>query len=297
MIEVAGRKQVRVVSVQYAHAAIPSFEAFMARVEEFVRVAAGWKADFVVFPEMFTLQLLCFAPHRLSPEASVDVLSDFTAPFVHKTSELAKRYGVNVVAGSHIARNAEGAVRNTAYLCRRDGSVATQDKIQPTPSERDVWGVTGGTKLEAIDTDCGKVGVLICYDSEFPELARVLTDQGADILFVPFCTEDRHGYLRVRYCSQARAVENQSYVVLSGNVGHLPNVENFDLNYGQSCILTPCDMPFARDGVLVETAVNVEGVAAGDLDLDLLRWARKEGTVRNLGDRRLDLYGVDWKGG
>ena len=51
--------------------------------------------------------------------------------------------------------------------------------------------------------------MLICYDSEFPELARHLADQGAMILFVPFCTDTSNGYYRVRHCAQARAIELQ----------------------------------------------------------------------------------------
>ena len=72
---------------------------------------------------------------------------------------------------------------------------------------------------------------MICHDAQFPELARHLVDQGAMILFVPFCTDERRGYLRVRYCCQARAIENQVYVVMSGNVGNLPNVHNMDIQY------------------------------------------------------------------
>jgi predicted amidohydrolase len=136
--------------------------------------------------------------------------------------------------------------------------------------------------------------VLICYDSEFPELARRLVDEGARILFVPFCTDNRQGYLRVRYCAQARAIENQCFVVLSGNVGNLPNVDNMDIQYAQSCILTPCDFPFARDGIAAESSENVETLTISDVNLADLTWARAEGTVQNLNDRRFDLYRVAW---
>lgn len=115
--------------------------------------------------------------------------------------------------------------------------------------------------MSAIDTDCGPIGVLICYDAEFPELGRHLADQGVHIVFVPFCTDERQSYLRVRYCAQARAVENQCYIVMSGNVGNLPNVHNMDIQYAQSCVLTPCNFPFARDGVAADTTPNVEIVA------------------------------------
>jgi hypothetical protein len=139
-----------------------------------------------------------------------------------------------------------GDILNIAYVFLRDGSmVYTQEKLHPTPSERR----NGGTSRAAmarnvIPTDCGPIGVMICYDSaNFPEMARHLVNQGAMMLFVPFCTDERRGYLRVRYCCQARAVENQCYVVTSGVVGNLPNVENMDVHYAESAILTPLGLP------------------------------------------------------
>jgi predicted amidohydrolase len=113
---------------------------------------------------------------------------------------------------------------------------------------------------------------------------------------VPFCTDDRHGYLRVRYCCQARAVENQVYVVMAGNVGNLPNVANMDSQYAQSAIFTPCDIPFARDGIAAEASENAEMLIVAELSLAALVDARTRGTVRNLRDARSDLYAVQWKG-
>src|SRR5690606_35796288 len=122
-----------------------------------------------------------------------------------------------------------GVVENIAYIFLRDGSIHEQPKIHPTPNEAYWWNIRGGNTLNAIETDCGPIGVLICYDSEFPELARHLVDQGIHILLVPFCTDERQSCLRVRYGCQARAVEDQVYVVMSGNVGNLPNVSNMDI--------------------------------------------------------------------
>jgi predicted amidohydrolase len=85
--------------------------------------------------------------------------------------------------------------------------------------------------------------------------------------------------------------------VLSGNVGNLPGVDNMDVQYAQSCILTPCDFPFARDGIAAEASENIETLTIADVNLADLTWARAEGTVRNLADRRFDLYRIDWKKG
>jgi predicted amidohydrolase/ribosomal protein S18 acetylase RimI-like enzyme len=287
---------IRVGTVQYMQRRVKSFEEFLSFIEYFVDVVADYKGDFVVFPELFALQLLSFEDQELSPAASIEALSRHTPRFKEALRDMAIRYNINIIGGSHPTRMPNGRVENIAYVFLRDGAVHEQPKIHPTPNESYWWNIEGGDSLNAIDTDCGPIGVLICYDSEFPELARHLADQGAQILFVPFCTDERQSYLRVRYCCQARAVENQFYVVMSGNVGNLPNVANMDIQYAQSCILTPCDFPFARDGIAADTTPNVETVAFADLRPETLRMARNNGTVQNLRDRRHDLYSVHWRG-
>lgn len=287
---------VRVCTVQYQQRGIHSFEEFEQIVTYFVDVTGDYKADFVLFPELFTLQLLSIENEEVPAEHAIGKLTEYTDRIRDLFHRLAIRYNVNIIAGSHPTRTPEGDVRNICYVCLRDGAVYEQAKIHPTPDEVYWWNIEGGDEVNAIPTDCGPIGVMICYDSEFPELARHLTDQGANILFVPFCTAERQGYLRVRYSSQARAVENQCYVVMAGNVGNLPRVHNMDIQYAQSCILTPCDFFFARDGIAADTTPNVETVAIADLRIDALYQARNYGSVRNRTDRRHELYGVVWRG-
>lgn len=288
-------KIARITSVQFQARPVASIDEFFRNVEYFVDVAADYESDFVVFPEMFTLQLLACEQEVLRPDAAIERLTDHTALFIERLNKMAVAYNINIIGGSHPTRTEDGEIQNVAYVFLRDGSVHAQEKLHPTPDERYWWNIQGGDELNAIQTDCGPIGVLICYDIEFPELARRLVDQGARILFVPFCTDTRQAYLRVRYCAQARAVENQCYVVTSGNIGNLPNVENMDIQYAQSAIFTPCDFPFARDGIAAEASENVEMVAVADLNLANLSWARARGTVRNLGDRRFDLYRTVWR--
>jgi predicted amidohydrolase/ribosomal protein S18 acetylase RimI-like enzyme len=286
---------VRMASVQYQQRRVATFEEFATQVEYFVDVAADYRSDFVVFPELFTLQLLSIANQKLEPAESIATLTGYTERVRNLLSGLAVRYNINIIGGSHPTRMDDGDIHNVCYVCLRDGAVYTQEKLHPTPNERRWWNIVGGDDAVAIPTDCGPIGVMICYDAEFPELARHLIDQGALILFVPFCTDERQSYLRVRYSCQARAVENQCYMVLSGNVGNMPGVHNFDIQYAQSCILTPCDFPFARDGIAADTTPNVEAVALADLRLDSLIAARNTGTVQNLKDRRHDLYQTRWQ--
>ena len=286
---------VRVATVQYMQRRVGSFAEFTDLVRYFVDVTSDYRADFVVFPELFSLQLLSMQDQELTPAESIEALTKYTEPLKESLREMAMRYNINIIGGSHPTRMPNGRVENICYVCLRGGEVFEQAKIHPTPNEVYWWNIEGGHALHAIDTDCGPIGVLICYDAEFPELGRHLADQGTNIVFVPFCTDERQSYLRVRYSAQARAIENQCYVVMSGNVGNLPNVHNMDIQYAQSCILTPCDFPFARDGIAADTTPNVETVAFADLRLESLRMARNSGTVKNLKDRRHDLYRTIWR--
>ena len=288
-------ERVRIATVQFQMRKINSIDEFEQQIEYFTDIAADYKSDFVVFPELFTLQLLSLEHKPLGPVEAIEKITEYTPRFVAFMEKLAVSYNINIIAGTHPSMVENGDVLNICYVFLRDGSVHTQQKLHPTPSERMWWNIKGGEGALAIQTDCGPIGVMICYDSEFPELARHLVDQGALILFVPFCTDERRGYLRVRYCCQARAVENQCYVALSGVVGNLPNVENMDIHYAESCILTPSDFPFARDGVAADTAPNTETIALADLSLSDLLTARQSGAVQNLKDRRFDLYSVNWK--
>ena len=289
---------VRVATVQFMMRKIETIDHFEEQVEYWVDVAADYESDFVVFPELFTLALLSIEERKLEAAKAIDKIADYTDRFVEFMQRMAVSYNINIIGGSHPTHakveDGKTEIRNIAYTFLRDGSVHESEKLHPTPSERRWWGIKGGYGANVIQTDCGPIGVMICYDSEFPELARHLVNQGALLLFVPFCTDERRGYLRVRYCCQARAVENQCCVVTSGVVGNLPNVENMDVHYAESAILTPSDFPFSRDGVAADTAPNTETIAIADLSLDSLLTARQSGAVQNLKDRRFDLYRVEW---
>lgn len=289
-IETATSRKLRVACVQYQVRGVSKFEDFEAQVEYFVDSAAGYRSDFVLFPEFFTMQLLSQEGLRKLPSReAIRRLSSMETPFVELMSRLAKDYGLHIVAGSHpILRG--GNLYNACFLFLPDGRHVLQPKLHITPSEKRDWGISGGNELSVIPTAKAKVGILICYDSEFPEAARHLADQGAEILFVPYCTDNRAGYLRVRYCCQARAIENQFYVVTAGIIGNLPSVEAMDINYGRAAVYTPSDFEFARDGIQAEADSNVEMLLITDLDLQNLYRSRASGSVTPHLDRRTDLF-------
>ena len=155
-----------------------------------------------------------------------------------------------------------------------------------------MWGLQGGEHIRTFNTDCGKIGILICYDIEFPEMGRLLAEEGMNILFVPFLTDTQNGYSRVRNCAQARAIENECYVAIAGSVGNLPKVHNMDIQYAQSMVFTPCDFSFPTNGVKAEATPNTEMILIADVDIDMLRELNQFGSVRNLKDRRTDIYSI-----
>jgi predicted amidohydrolase len=290
-LEVSVSTQVaRISLVQFQMRRIDSFEEFARQCEFYVDVAGDYESDFVLFPELFTTQLLSLIDEK-RPGRAARVLAEYTPRYLELMSNLAMQFNVNVVGGSQFVIEND-RIQNVAFLLRRDGSIERQAKLHITPLERKWWGVEPGNELSVFDTDRGKIAILVCYDVEFPELARVATARGASILFVPFNTNDRLGYGRVRSCAQARAIENQVYVAIAGCAGNLPFVDNADIHYSQCGVFTPSDVGFARDGIGAESTPNIETVLTHEVDLALIRRNRHTGTVRPFTDRRRDLYSV-----
>jgi predicted amidohydrolase/ribosomal protein S18 acetylase RimI-like enzyme len=282
----------RVCAVQFKMRMLNDFDEFARNCEYFIDAASEYRCDFVLFPEIFTMQLLTFLPDR-TPGRAVRQLDGFTKKYEELFTNMAIKYNINIIGGSHLLVENEN-LYNVSYLFRRNGSISKQYKLHITPHEKKWWGVKPGNTVEVFDTDLGKIAILICYDVEFPELARIAVKKGAQILFVPFNTDERRSYLRVRYCGQARAVENQVYVVMAGSVGNLPQVENMDIQYAQSCILTPSDVEFHREGIATEAPANTETLIYQDLDLNLLIRNKEFGSVQTWNDRRPDLYGIQY---
>ena len=282
---------VRLGLVQWQMLPYRALGELMEQVEYFVDAVSDYRCDFALFPEFFNAPLMSAHNHLSSSEA-VRHLAEFTAPIRDKFAALAVSYNINVITGSMPEVAEDGALLNVGYLCRRDGTTERFEKIHVTPDEASAWGMRGGSKVQAFDTDAGRIGVLVCYDSEFPELSRLLAADGMQILFVPFLTDTQNGYSRVRNCSRARAIENECYVAIAGSVGNLPKVHNMDMQYAQSVVFTPCDFAFPADGVKAEATPNTEMVLVADVDLDLLKALHERGAVRNLKDRRTDVYEV-----
>jgi predicted amidohydrolase/ribosomal protein S18 acetylase RimI-like enzyme len=290
------KRIVRVAAVQWQMRPAATFDVFRTHLKYYIDVVSGYNADFVLLPEYFNASLMSqFYPHASSDAEGIRSLADYTEKIREYITDLAISHNINIIAGS-MPCYSDHTLRNVCFLCRRDGTWDAQYKLHPTPEEELHWGLKGGDELKLFETDEAKIGILVCYDAQFPELSRLLTEWGMQILFIPYLTDTRSSYLRVRHCAQARAIENECYVVTTGSMGNIPNLGYVDIHYSQSAIFTPSDFAFPHDAVKAEATPNTETTLIADLDLGLLKELRFQGSVQNFQQRRHDLYSVKWKG-
>ena len=279
------KERIRVGSLQYFIRPVSTFEQFQDQVASLVETAFDYQCHLLVFPEYFSCQLLTLGNVKRPIHEQIRDLAHQRPRFLEMMQGLAKKFKIYLVGGTIPAIDTKSdKVYNQCYIFSPDGKRGVQGKIHMTRFEKEDWYVSARTKLKVFDTSIGRIAITICYDVEFPELARAAARKGAYILVVPSCTDDRQGYLRVRYCAQARAIENQMFVIHSPMVGSLPMVPAISLNYGQASILTPSDFIFSRDGILAEGVPNQESMVIGELDLKTIKATRETGTVLPLRD-------------
>lgn len=281
---------IRLGLIQWQMRPLNNVEALFEQAEFFIDAVSGYGSDFALFPELFTAPLMADYNH-LSEAEAIRELARHTDPIRKRFQEFAISYNINIITGS-MPYVESGNLYNVGFLCKRDGTSEMYTKIHITPNEVVHWGMKGGSEFKTFDTDCGKIGILICYDVEFPEISRLLADEGMNILFVPFLTDTQNGYTRVKHCSQARAIENECYVAIAGCVGNLPKVNNMDIQYAQSSVFTPSDFAFPSNGIKAEATPNTEMTLIVDVDLNLLKELHEHGSVKTLKDRRSDLYEI-----
>ena len=280
-------ERIRVAALQYFIRPVHTFDQFRDQVESLVETAADYDCHLLVFPEYFTIQLLTLGNTKRPIREQILDLARQVPKFVELMAGLAKRFKIHIVGGT-IPVDEEGndKIFNDCHFFSASGNVGVQGKLHMTRFESEDWKISPRALLKIFETNFGRLAISICYDVEFPEIARAAARADAHILIVPSCTDDRQGYLRVRYCAQARAIENQMYVVQSHTVGSLPMVPAVSLNYGQASILTPSDFPFSRDGILAEGNPNQEMMVIGELNLSTISEARTTGTVLPLHDSK-----------
>jgi len=279
------RHRIRIATIQYFIRPIDSFDEFAGQVRGMVETAAEQGCSLVIFPEYFTIQLMTLGDLTKPVREQVRDLADRVPEFKVLMTGLAKKNNITIVGGTIPSQEEDGTkLFNDCFVFSPSGKVGRQGKLHMTRWEGEDWYVSPRRGVQVFNCSWGRFAVAICYDSEFPEIARAAAREGCYLLVVPSCTEDRQGFFRVRYCSQARAIENTMYVAHACTVGSLPMIPTVSMNYGWASILTPSDYPFARDGILSEGQACLEQVVIGELDLDTIEETREHGTVLPLRD-------------
>jgi len=278
---------VTVAAISYPIEPVGSVAAAAAKLDRLVADAVGAGAELVVIPEYAAMELTS----ALAPEVAADLdaqlaaLQDLVPAYRAACAAIAARHRVHLLAGSLPERDGDRYL-NRARLYAPSGAAAAIAKVQMTRFERERWGVSGGAAPTVVDTAFGPLGVAICYDAEFPLLVRRMVDAGARLILVPSCTDALAGYWRVRIACQARALENQCYVVQAPTVGLAPWSPAVDDNHGAAAIYAPPDRGLPDDGVVAIGPLDRPATVLARLDLDAIDRVRSDGQV--LGHRDWD---------
>jgi predicted amidohydrolase len=280
--------RVAIAAAQYPLEALGSLAAYRDKLARWVAEAAGNGAGLLVFPEYGAMEYAAAAGASVAGDlrASLTAVSDELGEMEATHAELARRHGVHILAASGPSARGDRRFVNAARLFAPSGRSGTQEKLIMTPFERD-WGISGGAAPNVFATALGRIGVAICYDSEFPLLVRALAEAGAEIVLIPSCTEFVSGYHRVRTAALARALENTCVTVLSPTVGEAPWSPAVDHNAGAAGVYVPADRSFSDSGVFAEGALNRPQWVYADVALERLDEIKALGEMRNAQDWNL----------
>lgn len=274
-----------VATAQYPIDALADWDAYAAKIWRWVADAATGGAQLAVFPEYGAMELASLDPDRMGDLAgSLAVVADLLPRVDALHAELARHHDMHLLAASAPCRREDGRYVNRARLFAPSGAIGWQDKLVMTRFEREEWGVVAGDALTLFDTDLGRIGIVTCYDSEFPLIARALVEAGADILLVPSCTDSLQGHARVRIGAQARALENQCFAIHSCTVGTAPWSPAVDINRGAAAVYGPPDGAIAVDGILAAGALDAAQWVFCDIDRREISEIRANGAVLNFRD-------------
>jgi predicted amidohydrolase len=277
----------RLALAQYEPGFFSHWREYVTKVSAWVQEAVGNGAELLVFPEYGSLELVSL----LAPEQRRDFRAElagmqvFHDPFCDLFGSLALRHGCHVLAPSFPWRAGEGGLRNRVYLFSPSGGLGFQDKLMLTRFEREATELREGDRLQVFDTRLGRLGVLICYDSEFPLLARRCVEAGAELLLVPSCNGVTAGYHQVRLACRARALENQCFVAQSSLVGQAPWLHWAGINVGAAGCYAPPDEDHWPDGVVAQGVPDLARWLFVDLDPAKVAEPRR---------RRDDTHVEDW---
>jgi predicted amidohydrolase len=274
----------QIAAAQYPVGELADWNAFADKLTRWCSEGVAGGARLLVFPEYASMELASLFDDRLRSNllGQIAAMQALLPQWQSLHRDLARQFGAYILGGSFPVRMDDGRYHNRAHLFAPSGEMAWQDKRMMTRFENEQWGIaSGGMPLQVFDTAVGRIGVCICYDVEFPLIARAQIEAGAQILLAPSCTDTLAGYHRVRIGAQARALENQCYVVQAPLIGEAPWSPAVDVNIGVAGIYTPVDRGFPDDGVLAKGQPDAAGWTWASLDLGELDRVRAEGQVFN----------------
>ena len=266
----------KVAALQYQYSFPEDFASYKEKITQIVASIKEQEVDLLLFPEYAGCEMLSFV--------DIENLDKYLLPYLALFEELAYKHQMIICNGSQLVGTSQG-VRNRSYLFTPNKTVSYQDKCVLTPYEHEEGLIKEANELRVFDTDLAKIGICICYDAEFDQLARRLVQNGAEILLVPSYTSSMHGYWRVFLSSRARALENQCYVVQSSLVGKT----DVEIAYGASNICSPVDEGFSEEGIVAQGTLNEEVLVVATLDLEKLSFVRQNGKTRNFKDAEMLL--------
>lgn len=286
---------VKVAAAQYDIGFLETWKNYQNKIERWVDEATDQNAKILVFPEYGSMELASLFSKEVysSLEKQLASMQSLHADFLNLFQSLALRYRCYIQSGTFPVRQDSGDYRNRAYLFMPDGQYDYQDKLQMTRFENEQWLIKSGKELKCFETEYGKIAINVCYDSEFPLLARKQVEAGANLILVPSCTDTFAGYNRVKIGCQARALENQCYVIQSPTVGTAPWSEAVDVNVGAAAIFTPVDRGFPDNGIAAIGELNRSQWVFADLSLRDIETVRAEGQVFNYRDWPLQQRFLD----
>jgi predicted amidohydrolase len=278
---VSGPAAWNLAACQYPVTFLADLASYRRKIESLVSEAATAGARLLLFPEYGAMELASLLASREPQDLrrQLDALQDLLPDFLNVFSTLARDHRVHILAPSVPVRVAGGAFRNRAHLVTPDGRIAFQDKLMMTRFEAERLGISAGHELKVFATELGQIGVNICYDVEFPPLARAQSQAGADLILVPSCTDQLSGHSRVWIGARARALENQCIVAVSPAIGEAPWSAAIDRNVGAAGIFVPPDHGFSEDGMLARGHLNAFGWIYAAIDRQALARLREDPEV------------------
>lgn len=277
---------VKIASAQYDIGQFNDWSQYVDKVTQWVDNAAAEGSDILLLPEYASMELVSLFPENIirSLNKQLSAMQELHQSFVDLYQNLASQHQIYIQPGTFPLRMSDNSYRNRAYLFGAEGLAGYQDKLLMTRFENEQWLISPGDRIQVLETRFGKIGINICYDSEFPMIARKQVEMGADLILVPSCTDTTAGYHRVRIGCQARALENQCYVVQSPTVGKADWSEAVDVNIGAAGVYTPVDYGFPDNGILAMGELNQAQWLYAELDLARIAEIRNTGQVFNYRD-------------